>query len=255
MDDLFESPKALLTWAYEDTQRFKELEGRFFDSEPYETIVEFDPEFERDAHRIRFVDSPPSEMRKLASHIVNDLRHSLDQAFYAAATHFGWRPTKNQKVIYFPWVMSPSELEGRLRSIPEQIHEVTRKAEPYPAQDGGSGGNNVVRQLGFLGGPNKHEVALSSRAACALTGMSVNWNADWRIPYNPWDPFKEELTIGYFPKGTKGDYDAELTFLISFRDVEALKAHAASDVFDYWGAYAQHVVKALEGRVVEDLTA
>ena len=57
--DLFESPKALLNWAYEDTERFKQLERAYFSSEPYERFVDFDPERQRDIHRVRLVDSPP----------------------------------------------------------------------------------------------------------------------------------------------------------------------------------------------------
>ena len=109
--DLFESPKLLLNWAWEDAQRFKELERAFFDGEPHERIVEFDEKFQRNAHRVRFVRTPPNEMRKLASHIVNDLRHALDQAFHTAPRRFGWQPTRKQSLLYFPWAKTPTDLQ------------------------------------------------------------------------------------------------------------------------------------------------
>lgn len=254
--DLFESPKALLTWAYEDAARFKELEIAFFKNDPYEQIVEFDEGYQRDAHRIRFTDQPPAEMRKLASHIINDLRHALDQAFVTASKFFGWVPDrKDRTLLYFPWAKDLNDLtQFRLRGIPIQIHKVVTEAQPYFAQDDGTGGDNFIRELGRIAGPNKHEAALTSRAVVALNHLSVEWNADWRIPYDPWDPFKDELTIGYFPPGTEGDYDADITFLIGFRDIEALNGWAASDLFEYWGRWTQHVVKGLEGRVLEPAT-
>lgn len=251
--DVFESPKALLTWAYEDAKRFKELEVKFFEAEPYEHIVEFDEVFQRDAHRIRFTTTPPAEMRKLASHIVNDLRHSLDQAFYSAAKHFGWKPErKDRTLLYFPWSKNLRDLTNfRLKGIPEQIHKVIIDAQPYFAQDNDTGGDDIVRELGKIGGPNKHEAALASRGVVALNKLNVRWNADWRIPYDPWDPFKDELTLGYFPKDTEGDYDADVTFQIGFRDIKALNGRSCSDLFEYWGSYANHVVKELERKVIE----
>ncbi len=92
---------------------------------------------------------------------------------------------------------------------------------------------------------------MTSQAVVALNAMKVDWNADWRIPYDPWNPFKDELTLGYFPKGTEGDYNADITFLIGFRDIKALNGRAASDLFDYWGRWVQHVVKGFEGRTLE----
>lgn len=251
--DLFESPKALLTWAYEDAKRFKELEVAFFDGNPYEQIVEFDEVYQRDAHRIRFTSQPPAEMRKLASHIINDLRHALDQAFVTAAKFFGWLPDrKDRSLLYFPFSKDLTDLtKHRLRGIPVEVHKVIVDAQPYFAQNDGTGGNDITRELGRIGGPNKHEAALTSRAVVALTELKVVWNADWRVPYDPWDPLKDELTIGYFPKGTKGDYNADVTFLICFSDIEALNGRAASDLFDYWGRWVQHIVKGLEGRVLE----
>lgn len=251
--DLFESPKALLTWAYEDAQRFKELEIEFFKNDPYERIIEFDAAYQREAHRIRFTSEPPTEMRKLASHVINDLRHSLDQGFVTAAKFFGWEPSRKERtLLYFPWSKNLRDLtEFRLKGIPEQIHKVIIDAKPYFAQDDGSGGDDIVRALGSIAGPNKHEVALASRAFVAINQMQVLWDGDWRIPYNPWDPLKEELTLGYFSQGSKGDYNADVSFLIGFRDIETLNGRACSDLFSYWGSFANHVVKGLERRVIE----
>ena len=251
--DLFESPKALLTWAYEDAKRFKELEVAFFDSRPYQQIVEFDEAYQRDAHRIRFTAQPPVEMRKLASHIINDLRHALDQAFVTAAKSFGWKPDRKERsLLYFPWSMNLLDLtKHRLRGTPEQIHKTVIDAQPYFAQDDGTGGDNLIRELGRISGPNKHEAALTSRAVVSLAQLKIIWAADWRIPSEPWNPLKDELTLGYFPQGSEGDYDADIVFLIGFRDIEALNGHAASDLFEYWGRWVQHVVKGLERRILE----
>ena len=254
--DRFESPKALLSWAYEDIQRFKELEGLFFDNEPYERIVEFDEEMGRDAHRIRFVKAVPDEMRKLASHIINDLRHSLDQAFVIAARHFGWEPSKKQTFIYFPWATCRSDLEGRLRLIPKEIHGILFEAQPYPAQGDSTGGNDAIRQLGTIAGPNKHEAVLTSHASAMLAEMKINWNADWRVPFveKMWDGAKDQLTYGYFPVGTQGDYNVELAFQVSFREMPGFEQHPASHLFDYWGSYANHFVERFERRVVDSLS-
>lgn len=250
-DDLFESPKALLNWAYEDLQRFKELEKAFFESEPYKRVVEFDEKFQRNAHRLRFTRSPPDEMRKLASHIVNDLRHALDQAFVTSARFFGWKPTKRQNLIYFPWAKTRADLQHRLKPIPKEIHGVIYEAEPYFAQSDGSGGDDIIRELGRIAGPNKHEVALRSAALVRIAEMKIDWDADWRVPYNAEGTAEDEVTLGYFPVGSEGNYEADITMFITFREVERLRNHAASDLFDYWGSFANHAVGSLEGRVTK----
>lgn len=252
--DLFESPKALLNWAYEDTEQFKELERAFFGSEPYEGFVDFDAERQRDIHRVRMVDSPPAEMRKLASHVINDLRHSLDQATFAAASFFGWLPSRTQKVIYFPWSSGPTDLKGQLGRIPEEIHQIFSEVEPYDTREKPSRGNDVIRQLGTLGGPNKHEVALSSQVIASLTNMTVpEGGPQWLVPYpeKMWDSEKEHLTLIEFPTGTVSDYNADISFRIRFKDRPLLQEYAASDLLTYWGTYAQHVVQRLERRVLE----
>jgi hypothetical protein len=255
-DDLFESPKALLNWAWEDMQRFKEVERAFFESEPYQTVVEFDDEMQRNAHRLRFTQPIPYELRKLASHIINDLRHSLDQAFCTAAKFFGWEPCGNQTVIYFPWATTKADLMARLKRIPVEIHPILFEAEPYPAQNDGSSGNDMIRQLGKIAGPNKHEAVLNAAAIASITGMRVAWNADWVIPYpeNMWNSAKNELTMGYFPKETKGNYQADFAFFVAFSEA-GLAGHGAANLFDYWGSYANHFVKRFEGRVAESRSA
>lgn len=249
--DIFESPKSLLNWAYDDLLRFKELERAFFESEPYERFVEFDSEFQRNAHRIRFTETPPDEMRKHASHIVNDLRHSLDQAYVTAARYFGWKPTQKKKFIYFPWAINKTDLKHLLKTVPEEIHRTMYDVQPYFTQDDGSGGDNIVRELGKIAGPNKHEVALTSLAIARVSAMKIDWNADFRIPYASENGGENEVTLGYFPVDTDGNYDAEVTMLITFLDNEKLRSYAASDLLEHWGSYANHVVKRLEARVIE----
>lgn len=254
-DDLFESPKALLNWAYEDARRFKELERAFFDGQPYDQFTEFDEEMGRDAYRIRFNRIVPDEMRKLASHVINDLRHSLDQAFTIATRFFGRAPSRGSKHIYFPWVGSPKMLRDRLDDwgIPAEIHPIVFEAQPYPAQNDATGGNDIVRQLGKIAGPNKHEAALSASAVARVTELSVKWEGDWVIPFvhDMWDSSKEQLTLGYFPAGSKGNHNAEIICMITFRDVPELAGYAVSDLLEYWGSYANHFVKRFEGRVIE----
>ena len=162
--DLFESPKSLLRWAYEDSVQYKKLEESFFSSEPTEQFVEYDVDMERDAQRLRFNEQPSDQMRKLVSHIVNDLRHALDQACYIAAHHFGWKKSRKIPNLYFPWATSPADLQGRLKSIPIELHQLILDAEPFGKQSNNEEGNDVIRELGKIAGPNKHQVALTGQA-------------------------------------------------------------------------------------------
>jgi hypothetical protein len=254
-EELFESPASLISWAYEDTQRFKELEELFFRFDCYEHISEYDPEFERDALRIRFIKPLPPEFRKLASHIVNDLRHALDQGFVIAARHFGWQPLKNQTVLYFPWARDEADLKGRLRNIPVEIHDIIIEHQPYFANDGGTAGSNMLRELGRIAGPNKHEAVLGSGANLRLKRMKFDWPGDWLIPYEDkmWNGAKEEFTFAYVPAGTEGKYDVDVALFVAFRDIPALANVPARNLFEAWGGYAQSIVSQLEERVAASL--
>lgn len=119
-DDLqpFESPKLLIDGAKTSIIDFKSACDAFIQNCTYDIIDHSDPNTGEKIVKLRFHHRIPPKMRVPASGIVNDLRHSLDQAVCDGAMLLG-RP--NAKGVYFPLVKRLKILMMKLRHVARML--------------------------------------------------------------------------------------------------------------------------------------
>ena len=115
MDDLepFESPKLLFKGAEKSIPSFEQACDSFVKGCRYDVVRHIDPNTRDEVFKLRFRDRIPGELRLAASHILNDLRHALDQAVSDAAVLLGRRDAKG---VYFPIGATPKCLSENILS-------------------------------------------------------------------------------------------------------------------------------------------
>lgn len=240
----FESAYALLRWASTDMNRLQRSVERYFDGNPCIEVTELDPATGNYSQKVRFTKKVPEAWRRLTFRTVCDLRHSIDQAMFAAVqTVLGRAPDGD---IYFPWSKNPTDLTHRRKKIPESLWPTLDTLEPYPRGDGYSGGDDGIYAIRNAAGPNKHRIAIKPQVSPLSWSFKGFAEGDWQIPFNGWDGAKNEFTvIENLPPGAKRDYTVEFTFDIAFDEVEGLTGKPVIPALDHFGRYATFVLLRL----------
>ena len=161
--DPFESAKSLVEGFQENLDAFNAAISDFFQKEPCVPAIEYNQDRTEELHKIVLTAQPPQSMRRLVNRSFGDIRNALDQALFAASyIILGKRP----KNIHFPFGESPTDFDAvfnfkRYKSIPRELIPILKTFEPYPAGEGYTGGNSVLKALNVLVQPAKHEIMLN----------------------------------------------------------------------------------------------
>ena len=174
IDHHFESPESTLQEARESLDALgKNLVELVARDKPF-MFAETEPKTGNKIIKIRFP-TPDQVARRKAYGTVSHARSALDQVIYAATVCFDGNAHGRQ--TYFPFAMDPNDFDnqfrvvttvngkkvvGRTKDATPRIAAVLKGFEPWWTGPGHAGGNDVLRFLGKISGPNKHRVALSS---------------------------------------------------------------------------------------------
>ena len=134
----FDSPKILLREANSHIEKIDIIISEFFTDCEAISFVDIEPDTGNKLFKFRFSKTKvPDRVNYLANTVINDLRHSLDQA---ACTAFSILTGNTPpKTLYFPITDNLADLNGRLRKdFPESLHEAFRVIAPYRT------GNDII---------------------------------------------------------------------------------------------------------------
>lgn len=245
----------LLSWAREDAEDFDSIAQAFFDTQPYEAFGEVDPDTGEVTQKIRILD-PPSELRKLAAHVLSDLKHALDQAAFAASAALLSRPPDT---LYFPVASHPNDLNAKLQNgaYPVELHATFKALEPYPTGNGYSGGSDDFCALSKMANTSKHVVAVSAVPRINLAGARATASemAGMRLIVDGWDAAKKELTVGISPKGANTKVNLQIASFVAFDEVGPFEGESVGSVLEYFIGCVQRSIDALEAAVAAALAA
>lgn len=255
--DAFESPKLLIEEAREN---LKDLHSRckaFLDSNPYTEIQEIDRETGDKLYKLRLTTKPPGRLRTRTSSIVNDLRHALDQAVVASAKQLGI--TRFDR-IYFPFAASPRDLQdifrktGRCKDVPVEIRPLLCTFEPYPRSDGHKGGDDLLRALGTISGPNKHQVILA--IGLNIAGVRIHrLEGQFVTGVLGWDDTKGDLTIARCRADGDVKYNLTVPFYVAFGDIPIIGRQELLPILNHLGRKVESIVMAIEVETARLLTS
>ncbi|GLK92335.1 hypothetical protein GCM10008164_00710 [Achromobacter xylosoxidans] len=246
----FRPAKLSVSWAGEAIEELQQLTAEFFNNDVSQVITEADPSAGGYLQKLQLVKPIPSRLHRKATEALLNLRHSFDQAMYAARN---LTTGVDDAHIYFPWANGPKDLEGRLtkQKIDKRLWEVLAGHEPFGTSDTHIGGDDLIRTLAKLAN-DKHTVGLAVDAHIVQTrfpniaGHKVE-HLELLMPR--WDPAKCEAVLMRW-KGTvtiEGDYN--VSFQIVFQSPRG--PLGALSGLHHFAAKASAVIASLEAKCIE----
>lgn len=166
-EDPHESEKYLVRWAKAKVEDLAQRSDGFVNSDStYALVVDFDEKAGKQFHKIVLKQEFPWELRGIAADTVKTLRDALDQSVLHCTQRIR-RP--KGKGTHFPFGENPADFDDVLsgktarqsKDLAPELHPILRSFQPYPTGQGYTGGNDRLRHIGRVSGPNKHELTLT----------------------------------------------------------------------------------------------
>lgn len=185
IDHHFDSPEALIEEAEEALVAFKRILDQFYSRSNPTIVSDAEAKTGNKIIKIRFP-NPGRPIRRSAYRVVDGARHALDQAVYAATICFDGKTCGTK--TYFPFAIDPDDFEnqfkvirtdrgknvfGRTKDATPKIAATIKAFEPWWTGKSHLGGNDILRFLGKIANPNKHEVTLT-----VIPNIDANWIND-----------------------------------------------------------------------------
>jgi hypothetical protein len=260
MEDLapFESPKMLIDEAKASIADFKVACDLFVQDHTYNIINEVDRNTREQVIKLRFLRKMPPRLRITASHIVNDLRHSLDQAVCDGAVLLG---RKHARGVHFPFAKSAAEFENEAKNRLKDVHsDLVAFVKGFKAHYGGDG---LLYAVGSLAGPNKHQriLQISADNTGAKVRMTGNWSftvsgpaapglSDLSLGLNKWNDLRNELEFIRASPHVAGNIDARPALQVVLGTGEAPFSGPAASVLHAFAGKVEGIVSAIEAETI-----
>lgn len=245
MSDPLESSRLLLDGGKEHIKDLDAKINAFFSTKPYAHVVERNADGTKLLYKVKFKESIPGPLKRLAATAANDLRHALDHAGYAAAVANG---KTDPRFTYFPLAPSAAELEntikGNCKDIPQEIVSVMRSFKPY------KGGNDLLFALNRIAVANKHK--LLRAIGIAPGGMFIDnlyvehSGSGFALLSGEWDSAKNEIIFATSGLDTKVHYKLEIRFFVAFGDVEIVGGKPAIGTLNAMASEVSSILLAIE---------
>lgn len=239
------SAREILSEATAQIDVFERQVVEFFNSQPYQRVIEHNAKTRVDTHKIKLVREIPGQFRTSARHIASDIRSSLDHIGYAAAIATG---KSNPRRTYFPFARSASE-ENNIKNsncadFPEDIFKVFWSFKPY------LGGDDTLWALNEIANCNKHRTIVPIGHGLAGGQIITNFRCDgmcYEMAFPPfWDRERNEAILCIVDSCANTSYSIQLGFDICFGDINVLNRHPVIPVLKYLRDIADKIICTAE---------
>jgi hypothetical protein len=230
--ELFESPLLLIGAAKENFNRFAIACDTFVRNAKYDIFMEQVRDEVVVKARLKN-DKFPGHIRVIASSILNDMRHALDQAVCDGAIMLGATDAKN---TYFPFAKDYADfniqLKAKCKKVRPDLLEFIKNFKPY------LGGDDFLWAFNRITGKNKHQriFAISTNKTLYTDDNLVF--REGKIGSNLWNERKNELEVSRTKISNIGNHDnadlmkIEFTLEMVIGDAEVIGGHPAIEVLN-----------------------
>lgn len=249
----FAVAKDSISWAEEAIAEFDGVARAFFQPDAAHRLTEFDPDTGENVLKVRLVKPLPKALRRKATEALLSLKHSFDQATFAART---LTSGMSDKSVYYPWASGPADLIGRLKryGIDERLWDVFAAHEPYRRSDGYAGGDDLIRTLATMAN-QKHTVGLAvSGEANAWEGGGIGSRGyiDRMMLLSPrWDAVKNEIELVRWVGDLHMRDGQTVYFKVLLKDARLPNGTVAKTALEAFSAKAHSVVESLQARCID----
>jgi hypothetical protein len=215
----------------------------FFQSNPYQRVIEHNTKTGADTHKVKLVREIPGQFRSQVRHIASDLRSSLDHIGYAAAIGSG---KINPRKTYFPFAKSESERSNvrsrNCQDFPTEIFDLFWNFKPY------LGGDETLWALNEIANCNKHRAVVPVGHGLAGGQMMTSFSCDgmcYEMAFPPaWCTSKNEAILCVVESGANTNYSIQLGFDICFGEVQILNKNPVLPVLTYLRDKVKAIISA-----------
>ena len=251
MEHPFEEPRLLIDHARINIQNLEAGSSAFTDSCRGVEVEELDHQTRQKIIKLRVTGKIPGPLRPIASGIVNDLRHSLDQSMNEAIVRLGAK----KRDTYFPFAKNAGSFDelfksDRYKSICPDLRPYLGSVQLY------GGGDDLLYTLNRIAGPNKHQLVL--RLGAEFGSFWTDGKVEFRGPGTfglEWDRKRQELEIARIgPGGFLRMHDqSNLSFFVSIDEGETARSQPASAFLDTLATKVEGIVAGLEAETARIL--
>ncbi|MDQ3648965.1 MAG: hypothetical protein M3458_01545 [Acidobacteriota bacterium] len=241
MSDIFHSSKYTLARAKHHIHDFERQVAEFFDTNPYRTVIETDPNTAEEVHKFKLIKPMPVALPGIASDAINNLRNALDHAAFACL--------KTGRHASFPFADSATKIEnvikGRCKDMPKEIADLMRAFEPY------KGGNNLLWAMNQLCNSNKHAIVcpVATRSGGIFYRRVVLTEGGSLNTFPVWDRTKNEMEIFRVSPGGASEANFDIATCIAFRDVEFVDGQPANTLLNEFARIVESIIMAIEAEM------
>jgi hypothetical protein len=252
MADTFHDAKLRLSRAKEHILSLEGKISAFNATKPYTLIIEPDSDGVNQLHKIKFAKPLSDEFAATVADAVDNLRSSLDQAWYAVAiASDAISPTGK---AYFPFADSAfdftKKLEKGCKHFPLEILGLLREFKPY------KGGDDLLWALNRISASNKHRMlapVLADLRDYVFNHLGFEEGIPIPcfpiLPYLQWDRKKNEIVWAISKISKKMEYKVDFAFLIIFDEVDIVRNQPVLIVLNALARKVEDILEALEGEL------
>jgi hypothetical protein len=237
---LLDSPKRRLARANQHIRRLEKRIATFFKKKPGESFSETDPKGIT-THGYRFTRAIPDSWADGGAEAIEALRSALDQCGYAVAVKAGVTEPKN---AYFPFGDTVTDLDGvtngRCKDLPAEISALFRSFDAH------QGGNYTLWALNKLCNANKHRLLVPVGIASGGITLRNAVLSGGSIPSPVFDRDKNQIVIAKINPGGNFQYNAELSFIVAFDEINSVAGGPAVGILDAISGEVNRVLRATE---------
>jgi len=251
-DDPFESPRLLIERAREHIGEVDAEIKAFFDRKPYTRVIELDRETGLYAHKIRLTAKLPGRIKAVVKDVASNLRDVLDHAVYGSAVALSGTNLDNTG---FPFARDAAGVIGELNSKrlsgnPPEIRALLASFEPHAT------GNQLLWGLNRIRVPNTHRILVPvglATLSSTISEGSGTVTSGSQLGYCRWDTTKNEVEYLRLGPGSTFDYKIEISFDVTFENVEALSGEPAISALHAMTSEVERILSAIEAETARIL--
>jgi hypothetical protein len=242
--DPFHSPKSRLRRAQEHAAQIESKAKTFFDTKPYASFIEDDPDGISKLHKVKLTQVIPEEIDHLTTECAEAMRSALDYCGYSAALLAGSGNLGSG--TYFPFGDSATGLDHTIkrncRKIPADIVALFRAFKPY------LGGDDLLYALNQMCGRTKHRmiVPATSGADIRLMLHELRAGSVGAGILKSWDREKQEVELLSIGPDGYAHYDVQIAFFIAFGKVPVVEGQPVLAVLNALISKVESIILATE---------
>ena len=237
MADYFYSPKQRLAEARAAIEKLGAAQDAFNEREPFERLVESDPDGWIQTHSVKLVEALPESLAEHVVEAAQALRAALDQTIFAAGKASG---SMGVRETAFPIAESQAALdkliEETCKGVPEWILAAIKEFQP--TRDG-----NILL-WGIQAILKAEKYALVVPTGGAKSGLTFVHNVT--PPEVRWNDKTRELELGTFPIHGVFERNLSVYFAAALGAVEGLEKREALPLLEEMAGEVERVIRTLE---------